>query len=278
MKKIFPVILTFVLLLSNSGFSQTLILNDFAKERTSFTFRYIRPDFEAFTVTPFSGIYDFKINLPISRKFDLVTSLPLVVYSRKISKTYYWGTDGNALGNWFLGIQSKPATDARTYYDFTFGVYLPTSSDKDYSPLEFAARAHFQENYKYNPHQLTIYGNYSRRYNYDDGVSMTWELGPQIYIPTKNNTSNGQLYFHYGISGTIESNRFFATAEFAGTVDLTHKYEYFDYRFIHFVAIGAGFSGPIFTPSIYFQIPAGKKEWYALPDYIFGIKMIVQTL
>lgn len=277
MKKLLTVAFILILTAAN-GICQTLILNDFAKERVSFGFRYIRPDFEAFTVTPFSGIYDFKINLPVSKKLDLVTSLPLIVYSRKSTKTYYWGNDGNALGNWFIGIQSKPKLDEKSFYDFIFGVYLPTSSDKDYSPLGFALATHFNENYKYNPQQLTIYGNYSRRYIYDDGISMTWELGPQIYIPTKNNTNNGALYFHYGISGTIESNRFFGTAEILGIADLTHKYEYFDYRFMHFFAIGAGFAGPVFTPSIYYQIPVDKKGWYGLPDGIFGLKISVQML
>ena len=275
-KYLFVVVFIF---LCSTDFGQILMMNDFSKERISINLKYIHPDYEAFTVTPFSGIYDFKVNLPVSRKLDVVTSLPLIAYSRKSTKTYFYGNDGNALGNWFVGIQSRSAYEAKGYSGFIFGLYLPTSSDKDIYPLDFASTTNFFENYKYNPNQLTIYGNYSKQFIYEDGISMTVEAGPQVYIPTKKNSqSNGQLYMHYGISGSIESDRFFGTAELVGLADLTHKYEFFDYRFMHFIAFGAGFNGPVFSPTIYYQMPVDKKGWYGLPDSNFGFKILIHMM
>jgi hypothetical protein len=270
------IVLFIMLIACPAALPQTLMMQDFAKERTTIGIRYMRPDYESFTVTPFSGIYDFRLNIPVSRKLDIVTSLPLVSFNRKSSKTYFYGNDGNALGNWFLGIQSRPSFEQKSYSSFIFGIYIPTSSDKDYWPLGFALSSHFHEKYKYQPHTLTIYGNYARRYFFDEGISLAWEAGPQIYIPTKESANDGQLYAHYGVSASIESQNFFGTAEIVGTVDLTHKYEYFDYRFMHFIALGAGFSGPVVTPVIYYQIPVDKKDWYGLPNSIFGIKLSFQ--
>lgn len=273
-KTLYIILFAFILPLSVNA--QTFMMQDFAKERVTLNFRYLHPDYDLFTISPFAGIYDFKLNYPISRKLDLVTSLPLVVFNRKSTQTYYFGSDGNALGNWYLGIQSRSSLDSKSYSSFSFGVFLPTSSDKDYAPLYFASTTDFHENYRYNPHQLAIYGNFSQRYLYEDGVSLTWEFGPQIYIPTQNNTNDGMLYLHYGISGSIESDRFYGTAELVGTADVTHKYEYIDYRFMHFLSIGAGFNGPVFSPSIFYQFPVDKKGWYGLPNSTFGLKVAVQ--
>lgn len=257
-------------------FPQNLLMQDFPKQNISLNFRFLRPDFESHEVNAFSGIYDFKMNLPISRKFDIVTSLPLVAYTRKNVRTYYYGSDGNALGNWFLGIQSKPDYEKKTFYNVLLGVYLPTSSNSDYSPLGFAFFTDFHQSYRYTPDLLTIYFNYERLYLFEDGITAEWEFGPQIHIPTNQNSSNGQLNFHYGVNGSAKYAGFFGTAEIVGTFSLASSIDNLEDRFFSFFDIGFGFNGPNVSPTLFYQLPIDKRNRSYLVNSMFGFKLMVQ--
>jgi|GEM_PF-1949063 len=254
---------------------QSLMMQEFPKSWSGFSIKYIRPDYDSYEVSSFSGIYDMKINMPLSRKLNLVTSLPLISYNPKTEKNYFYGSSGNALGNWFLGLQTKPDYNSQSYYSVLFGVYMPIAQNQNLAQLYFAQNTNYHEYYAYMTDMLTLYANYERRFLLDDGLSWAFEVGPQIHIPTKNNSNNGQLNAHYGLSGTVEFSGFNITTEFAGLVNFSSDYSKFDWenRFLHYFNVGFGYNSYVIAPTFFYGIPLDRHDKTSISNSMFCLKL-----
>jgi hypothetical protein len=275
MKKI-TILVCFVFLFS-AGFvhAQNFFTQDFAQEKTSISLRYIRPDIDSYDITQFSGIYDFSMSLPLFGRLNLVTSLPLIIESiRNINyKNGYINTGGNALGNWFIGAQLRPANYSKSPTSYTLGVFLPTIPAQNYEQSMFGIASGGLEVQKYMIDNLTIYTNVSKKYYLNEDVSLAWEGGPEILIPTNNNSvRNGDLYIHYGFSGVVNYSGYFGAAELTGVALTTSSAEFSD-RFYNFASLGFGVNAAL-HPSIFYQFPLNKTLGN---NGVFGLKLNLQV-
>lgn len=253
-------VLLFILFYSYSS-AQSFIIKDIPHDNLSVDFRFVHPFYKTPNkLSTLSGTYDLNISVPIGGKWNINTAVPLVVYKNKVDYQYYYYDynymyDKTTLGNIYLGIQTRDSTSSNVRRNFSFGVFLPTSSKNETANANvFGLLTNYYDLQKYLPETITLYSNIAFRWYLENGIRFGLDVGPQYLINISEKGSGGNDFFlHYGLSGGVDINDFIIKSEFTGILILTGDAEDFSDRFINFLSIGLGYTNFVVMPSIFYQ-------------------------
>ncbi|MCU0644172.1 MAG: transporter [bacterium] len=257
----------FMGLLFGSLSAQNFLFQPLPKNTSELGLRFMRPNFErGDDLSLLSGTYDFYLNIPMNREFNIFASLPFSTFSAEDEDSE------SGIGNIYIGFQTKPSSGLGSKASLSFGVFLPTATD-EMSPAILGAYSNYYELQKYVPDMLTVYGNYSFLSNQSRGAIFGVELGPNLFIPTKEG-GQVELFAHYGISGGFKLNKIMLSAELTGLAIISEDIDDFADRFIHSLAFGAQWTGGTIRPTIFYQIYL-DEEYRDFIDGVLGIKFDV---
>ncbi len=235
------------------------------KDKPQLGLRFMRPNLDGDDdLSILSGAYDLYFNIPVSPKINLVRSLPYTIFSAK-------GEDSEGgIGSIYVGIQTKPMSESGNNSSLSLGIFLPTTAD-DFSPMVLGWYSNYYEIQKYIPDMLTVYGSYSYSMNQSRGPIFGLEIGPNLFIPTKDD-GDVELFAHYGISGGLKMSNIMFSAELVGLAIISEDIDDFEDRFTHSLAFGAQWTGSNIKPGIYYQIYL-KEDLKDDVDGILGINV-----
>jgi hypothetical protein len=242
--------------------SQSLIIKDVPQENISIDFRFIHPFYKSPSeLNVLSGTYDLNISLPIGGKWNINTTIPFVVYKNKYEYSYYgynysYEYNKSAIGNIYLGLQTRDSTSSNIGRNFSFGVFLPTSSKGEAATANiFGFLTNYYDLQKYPQETITLYSNLAFRWYMEDGIRFGLDIGPQYLMNISNKGSGGNEFFlHYGLSGGVSIDNFVIKSEFTGILILTGEVENFTDRFINFFSFGLGYDNSVIKPAIFYQL------------------------
>lgn len=263
-----PLVLINILLLSGFLSAQTFNLQNVPRENAEISLKFHKPFYsdESLSMSTFTGAYDLDFNIPLSRKFNLMASIPYIVTSYQIEdlsglSDYEYNKSG--IGNIYIGLQTRPEIPEDIRSTVSFGIFLPTA-DKE------AASAGYLANYynlqKYYPNSMGIYFNYAYHKLPKRGFHFGGEAGPNLVIPTKKEL-NTELFLHYGLNGGYKIDNFFFNVELMGIYIATGEAAEFGDRFVHLIDFGMQLSGDVISPKVFYEIYL--KD--GINDYIDGI-------
>lgn len=241
--------------------SQSFIVKDVPQKNISVDFRIIHPFYTSPNeLNTLSGTYDLNLSIPLRGKWNINTLFPLVVYKNKIEEQFYYYNyshtyDKTALGNIYLGLQTIDSTSPDVGRNFSFGVFLPTSSKTEsYNANYFGLLTNYYDLQKYLPETIALYSNIAFRWYLENGIRFGLDVGPQYLINISERGSGGNDFFlHYGISAGVDINDFIIKSEFVGILILTGGAENFADSFINFLSLGLGYTNFVVKPSIFYQ-------------------------
>jgi hypothetical protein len=182
--------------------------------------------------------------------------------------------DKTALGNIYLGIQTRDSTSPNVGRNFSFGVFLPTSSKNETANVNFfGLLTNYYDLQKYLPETIALYSNIAFRWYLENGIRFGLDVGPQYLINISDEGSGGSDFFlHYGLSAGVDINDFIIKSEFTGILILTGDAENFTDRFLNFLALGLSYTNFIVKPSIFYQF--NLHEMYEnLSSGSLGVKL-----
>lgn len=254
-------VLLFILFYSYSS-AQSFIIKDVPHDNLSIDLRYIHPFYKSPNeLNILSGTYDLNISVPVGGKWNINMAVPFVVYKNKLDyQNYYYYMynyeySKNTFGNIYLGLQSRDSTSSNTKRNFSFGVFLPTSSKKEFENANFfGLLTNYYDIQKYLPETITLYANIAHRWYVENDIKFGLDVGPQYLIYIGENVgSNNTFFLHYGLSAGLDINNFIIKSEFTGILILSGDAPDFSDRFNNFLSIGLGYNNFILKPSIFYQ-------------------------
>lgn len=133
--------------------------------------------------------------------------------------------------------------------------------------------SNYYEIQKYIPDMLTVYGNYAYYRNQSNGAIFGVEIGPNLFIPTKDE-GDVELFAHYGIFGGFKLTSVTLSAELEGLAIISEDIDDFEDRFTHSLVFGGQWTGSNIKPGIYYQIYLDKDIRDDV-DGVLGIKVDV---
>jgi len=220
----------------------------------------------------FSGVYQIYFNIPISSKWNLISSIPYINASYEIDN--YWGKytySKKAFGNIFIGIQTKKKIINNSVSFFSAGVFLPTAEEN------IALNGIFSNYYdiqKFIPNSLGLYLNYANHRIIAENFNVAFEVGPNFIIPIGDNNSNGEVFLHYGINGGYKINKLFFNVELIGMFILTRDTDDIKDRFVNMLNFGTQWKGSVISPKIFYKIYL-NDEISRLVDGVLGFGVTV---
>ena len=261
------ILLTFLL---SSLSAQTFMLQNEPKDKSQFEVRYLRPYFDHDDdMSTFSGVYDFSFNIPVSSKINMVGSLPYTTISFDDEDSE------SAIGNIYLGIQTRSEPSADKSSSLSVGIFLPTAPDDKWSCSSFGWFTNYHDVQKYAPDVVTLYSNYAGYKTNPDGARFGFELGPSFCIPTGDDTDDEmELFLHYGFSCGLQLNRFALSAELIGLAFISEDFDKFSDRFVHSLVMGGQWTNGTVRPELFYKIYL-KDDLNDFIDGVLGIKLDV---
>jgi hypothetical protein len=251
--------LIFILSFQPQTSAQSFIIKDVPQKNFSIDFRFLHPFYKSPNeLSALSGTYDLNISIPVEGKWNINTLIPIVVFNNKIDQKYYYYNyeySKTAIGNIYLGLQSKDSASSNVGRNFSFGVFLPTASKNELSSANFFG---FFTNYydmqKYLPETIALYSNIAFRWSSENGLRFGLDVGPQYLISISDKGSGrNNFLLHYGLSGGIGIEDFVIKSEFTGILILTGDAQDFSDRFINFLSLGLSYTNFVVKPSIFYQ-------------------------
>lgn len=248
--------------------AQTLIMEPVPESHLKAGVQYLRPDYastdQTIKMSTFSGSYDFYMRIPTLRGVNAVVSMPLILK----------GSDGESvasgIGNFYLGIRTRPDSIANNYSVFSLGLYLPTATSK--RPVEFmGVFANFYQPQKALSNVLTLYSNFLYFKNQSRGIYLGFEIGPQVFIPVKSGGGSTNLLGHYGICGGYRFKHFAIGGEILGLANVTDSFNSFGERFDHSVAIGTQLLEYPIRPALFYQVVISDQNTELAQNVLNGI-------
>ncbi len=235
-------------------YAQKLELQSISSGKYQFGFNFNKVFYSTdVNMSTFSGVYQLFWNVPVSSGLNIIGNIPYITTSYHIDFVYFgdYEFSENGFGNIFLGLQTngKPEDSKRSIY--SFGLYLPTASDRAAINGYLADYYYFT---KYLRNTLGIYFNYAFHKIEEEGFNYGFEIGPDLIIPIGDNNSDVELMVHYGILGSFVINKFILNMEFLGIATLTSDVNDFGDRFVNMINIGVQWKESLVTPVIYFKI------------------------
>ncbi len=255
----------FIGLLFSSISAQNFLLQTMPKNVSQLGLRFMRPNFEEDAeLSLLSRTYDLYVNIPVSSKINLVGSLPFTTFAAKDEDSE------SGIGNIYVGFQTKPVPEFGNKSSLSMGVFLPTATDEA-SPMFLGIYSNYYEFQKYISDLVTVYGNYSYQKDQSSGPVFGVEIGPNLFIPTKDD-GEAELFAHYGISGGFKITNVTLSAEIVGLALISEDVENFEDRFIHSLAFGAQWTGNNIRPGVFYEIYL-KEDLRDVVDGVLGIKI-----
>lgn len=241
----------------NFNFAQTLGLENSPSDNIKIDFRFEKTTFNNsnFDYSNFSGTYNLSLNIPISSKFNLKSTIP-VEHIKYTSKSSYSSRDRKVdqteIGNIFLGLQTNNEILNNRRTIFTFGVYLPTANDAISLHGLFGNYYSFQS---FMPNSWGVYINVMHEKISEQGFGYSIEAGPNVVIPSKESYNNdAEIFLHYGLSLSYQINKIMANLEITGIAVISEDYDDFSDRFLNNLNFGIQWKGARVVPRIYHRI------------------------
>ncbi|NWF90316.1 MAG: hypothetical protein HXY50_12760 [Ignavibacteriaceae bacterium] len=276
----FLIIGCFFITFHSHSAAQSFIIKDVPQKNISVDFRFIHPFYQSPNkLNALSGTYDLNLSIPVGGKWNINTLVPVVVYKNKIEEQFYsynysYTYDKTALGNIYLGLQTIDSTSSNVGRNFSFGVFLPTSSKTEsYNASFFGLLTNYYDLQKYLAETITLYSNIAFRWYLENRIRFGLDVGPQYLINISERGGGGNDFFlHYGLSAGVDINDFIIKSEFTGILILTGDPENFTDRFLNFLSIGLSYTNCIVKPSIFYQF--NLHEMYEnLSSGSLGVKL-----
>jgi len=262
-------LLPFILFYSHLCYSQTFIMQKHPDNEVTTGLRYLRPrygvDYPA-NLSTLAGDYEVYLNFPLSERINVLTSLPLTI------KTSNGKEVESGPGNLYLGLEMRSESVSSLRSTFSFGVFLPTTSERITRATFIGLFANLYEPQKSLPNTLTLYANYGLQKFQSGKLFWGLELGPQLFIPTAGNGQTVELFSHYGLSGGFHSKKFAVWGELLGLVSITSDFLNFGQRVNHSFLLGGQLITKKFKPGVFLQVPIDGEPANVV-DFIFGLKM-----
>jgi hypothetical protein len=226
-----------------------------------------------------SGIYDFSLNIPVNPTTNINLSLPFIVMNYEYHYHFYdiefhHSYEENGIGNLYLGVQINPRDSVKKSSGLiaSVGIFLPTISEDKYLLFFQGLYTDLHRMQKYIPNTLTIFGNVSCHKKEPNGFMYGFELEPNMFIPTKGENREGELYLHYGLTGGMQQTNLAITAELLGIVILTEDVDDFSDRFSHALVFGLQWTKGRIKPGIFYKIYMEEAQSEVISG-VLGIKL-----
>ena len=239
--------------ISNMISAQTLDLQIIPGNKMQYGFSFMKPFIsDDASRTILSGNYNLSLDIPISSKLNIISKIPFINTNYEYDNIFgKYSYSKNGLGNIFIGLQTNPLIMNDEKSVFTFGIYLPSASDKP--PYDGALTDYYYFS-SYIPNYFSFYFNYAFHKINAEGFSYGFELGPNLLIPTKKNNSQTELFAHYGLLAGYQINKLQLNLEFVGVAIISEEIENFGDRFVNMVNIGAQWRESVVTPEVFYKI------------------------
>lgn len=242
-------------LAAGSAGAQTFYMQAMPPEHVRLGLRYLRSDYAGDAdQSPVSGVFDVSLCVRIDSRFAADISIPMT------SVRFGDEERESAIGNIYIGVQRLIGDGGERESALSFGVFFPTAEKHDFSAYFTGLFANYCEMQKYMPNTLTIYTNYSFRYEKPSGGIFGFEIGPAVYKPTGDNGGGGELYIHYGLSGGVGVSDFRILTELTGLFTLSRDSDEFSDRFVNALTFGARWTGSPLQPGAFYK--------FYLKDYL----------
>lgn len=273
-----------MLLGAASTAAQTFYMTPMPETRPRLSFRFLHPTFKEYRgpdATSLSGGYQLAVSIPMSKAFEFVASMPLFRESFKITFTDESGfpvSEGtiseSALGNLYVGVQSRIPLGDQIMSSASLGFYLPTAKEryKYYATIYSRMATEALELRSFLANAVVCYTNYAVRMQTPGQVGGIFgiEAGPELFIPTEH--GDPELLAHYGLSIGIRFPHGAAIGELLGLALITEDLYAFAEQFDHFAAFGAQVTDWPVRPGIFYQIPLDDEYRYNMKG-VLGIKV-----
>lgn len=265
MKSVFAGI--FIVLLPFIVFGQTFFLENIPSSRTKLGFRYLRPEFKEADLSGLSGVYEFSLGIPVGSRLNLVGSLPLSIVNITGAE------NEGSIGNIYVGLQSRLKSSRQNVFSLSLGVFLPTMSEENVDAGFVGIFSNYYEFQKFIPNTWTVYGNLAYHRIKPYGFIYSFEVGPNIMIPTENDYGEEtEVYIHYGISLGYRLDYIDIKAEWTGIGIVTAKVDSFDDRFVHALTFGIFWNRSFLRPGVFYKIYL-KEELRETVSGVLGLRL-----
>lgn len=272
-----PVVVCILMVLCCSPlFPQSFLFHSLPKDKPQLELRYMRTTNERFNeLSTFSGIYDISLNVPISSKFNLVGSIPIVAsYS---TSSYYSGTHGaSVVGNIYLGIQTPSASTASKQSILSVGLFLPTAPTSYFSD-NLGTSTNANDIHKYIQNTLTLHGNYTLYSLSIKNALFGFEIGPDIWFPAGdelfgNGDRDVEFLAHYGIVCGLKQGNLTILTEVVGSAIISEDVEDFGERFFHAISFGIHYAALPVKPGLFYKMYL-EEDWREYHGSVIGLKL-----
>jgi len=251
----------FFIIFCSASFAQSFLIKDVPHDNLSVDLRFLHPFYKSpVGLNALSGTYDLNISVPVGGKWNINMAVPVVVYKYKLDYPiydYYYSSkySKTALGNIYVGLQTRDSTSSNKARYFSFGVFLPTVDKNNAGSANyFGLLTNYYDLQKYLPETVALYSNLAFRWYLENGIRFGLDIGPQYLINISDRGSGGNSFFmHYGLSAGIKIDDFIFKSELTGIMILTGDAENFSDRFINFLSLGLSYTNFIVKPSIFYQ-------------------------
>lgn len=249
--------------------AQTFVMQPLPEAHVKAGIQYLRPDYTAdadqtIRMSAFSGSYDVYLGTPMLRGLNAVVSMPVIV------KASDGESVASGIGNFYLGLSTRPDSLANNYSVFSWGLYLPTTTGK--RPVEFmGVFANFYEPQKALIDVLTLHGNFLYFKKQRQGIYWGFEIGPQVFIPVRSDGGSTNFLGHYGIAAGYRFTHFAVGGEILGLANVTDSFNSFGERFDHSVAIGAQLAECPIRLALFYQAVISDQNTELAQDILNGI-------
>ena len=258
----------------NVCLAQTINLQTMPDTTKQFGFSFDKTFFsnKYYKMNAFSGVYQIYFNIPISSKINLVSSIPYINANYEVDN--YWGKytyEKKGFGNIFIGIQTNKKIINNSISFFSAGVFLPTAE-------ETIALNGLYSNYydiqKFIPNSLGLYLNYANHRIIAESFNFAFEVGPNFILPIGDNSSDGEIFVHYGLNAGFKVERLSFNVELLGIFILSEDTEDITDRFVNMFNLGAQWKGEVVSPKIFYKIYL-KDEISRSVDGVLGMGVTV---
>ena len=249
--------------------AQTFLFESVPDDKPRFEWRLMKPFFEYEDLSILSGIYDFTVSFPLGPRWNIVGSLPFLLFNDDE------GEEDSGIGNLYLGVQIHNENDSGSRYYGSVGVFVPTiSEDKLWTIGLMGIFTNWYEAHKYVSDVFTFHGNVAYRYSKPNGPIVGVEIGPNVWINTEDVGDDVELFMHYGISAGYQFSQFAILTELVGLGMLTEEGEDLGDRFTHTLTVGVNWMSSVIRPGVFYQIYL-DKDFRDVIDGVLGVKFDV---
>lgn len=230
---------------------QSPIAGTAAGNRPAVSFRFMRPNLAGENdLTATSGTYDLSLFLPAGGRRALVVTVPWNSFSSE-------GAEGeDALGNVYLGFQTRDDDPVAAGVLHSWGIFLPTAAEDQNYAGPLALVTNFHDFHRSLPRTLTLHGNVAyhgpRR---SGGPEFGVEIGPRLLIPTDDEDRDIDLYAHYGLAAGVRLGRLLVDAELLGLLLVSADRPDLSERFNHSLEVAGQLTGYAVRPALFYRIP-----------------------